>query len=84
MAWQDLILTVGNIFFILAMIPSIKGKDKPSFYTSLPNSLILISFAIALGSLQLWISAILTLIVSFCWMILAYQKYKIDKKTNSK
>lgn len=76
MAWQDLAFVIGNIFFVFALIPSLKSKNKPSFYTSFPSTLILLVFAISLASLELWASAMATLTVASLWGILALQKYK--------
>lgn len=76
MIWQDLVFVVGNIFFMIALIPSIKSKNKPSFYTSFASSIILLAFSFTLASLELWASAIVTLIVAVLWIILAVQKYK--------
>lgn len=80
MIWQDLILIAGNFVFILALIPSLKSKNKPSFYTSLPNSIIMTVFGITLFTLNLWGSAVLTLILASMWGILAIQKYKTREK----
>lgn len=80
MVWQDIVLVAGNFVFIAALIPSLKGKNKPSFYTSLPNSIIMTIFGVTLFTLNLWGSAVLTLILASMWATLAFQKYKTREK----
>lgn len=80
MPWQDFVFTIGNVIFIFALIPSITGKDKPPVLTSLPSSIVLLTFSFAFATLGLWWSAFVTLIVSILWLILAIQKYKSSKK----
>lgn len=80
MSWQDLVLTVGQTFFVIALIPSIKGKDKPAFLTSLITVVVLLFFAISYFTLSLWGSMLGALLNSLGWSILAVQKYLIDKK----
>ena len=79
MAWQDYILTIGTILFIVALIPSVFSKDKPAFTTSLLTGSVLAVFAFVYLSLSLWLTTITVSITSLTWLILAYQKYKINK-----
>lgn len=80
MSWQDLVFTVGQFIFVFALIPSILGKDKPAFLTSLVTTLILFCFALSYASLNLWGSMIGAFINCFAWGILMVQKYLIDKR----
>ncbi len=76
MPWQDWIFTIGQIIFIFALIPTIRGKDKPAFSTSLISTLIILTFSATYFSLELWGSAIFALINAVCWGILAFQKHR--------
>jgi len=81
MSWQDMVLMVGNIIFVISLFPSILTKNKPSIWTSILSAVVLYIFVITYISLSLWGSAIATLIVSILWTILAIQKYFLDKKS---
>lgn len=82
MSWQDLVFGTGQIIFVLALIPTIIGKSKPEFSTSLLNSIILLLFAYTYSTLNLWTSVITSIILFLAWSTLAVQKYLIDKKKN--
>lgn len=79
MFWQDLILTIGNVIFIIALVPSILSKDKPAILTSILSFLVLMSFAGVYVSLSLWASAVFIFITSILWLILAIQKYNSNR-----
>jgi len=79
MHWQDLVFSIGSWIFIIALIPTIRGKQKPEFSTSLVTAIILFIFAITYLTLGLLISAISTVGTSTGWFILAYQKYRQKK-----
>jgi hypothetical protein len=74
--WQDYVISVGSFFFIVALIPSIISKDKPSLLTSVTTALILFIFSMTYVSLSLWFAATTTAGTSICWSILAMQKYR--------
>lgn len=80
MLWQDFIFTIGQFIFVLALIPSIKGKDKPAFITSLITTLILFSFAATYFTLGLWGSGLFAALNATAWGILAIQKFLLDRK----
>ena len=82
MIWQDIVLSVGQWIFILALLPSVLGKDKPAFATSLTTGIVLAVFAFTFSTLSFWASAISTGCVSLVWFVLAYQKYRLDRKRN--
>ena len=79
MEWQDIILSVGQFIFIIALLPSVFSKDKPALATSIITSATLIVFAFTYATLSLTSAAISGVIVSLLWFILAIQKYKQQK-----
>lgn len=81
MIWQDWIFTIGQFIFVIALIPTIRGKDKPAFITSLITTIILYSFSFTYITLKLWGSAIFASLNATAWAILAIQKYIIDTKS---
>ena len=82
MPWQDKVIAIGQWLFVIALIPTIKARDKPALSTSLMTGTILGVFAFTFTTLSLWISALSTLLVSGMWFILALQKYRQIKKKN--
>ncbi len=81
MNWQDIVFTIGQLIFVIALIPSIRSKDKPAFISSAITAVILVGFGITYTSLGLWGSAIFAFLNATAWAILAFQKYLIDKKS---
>ena len=79
MAWQDLIIAAGQWVFLLALLPSIFGKDKPALSTSILTSTVLAVLAFTYATLSLWVSTISGILVSSAWLVLAVQKYRINK-----
>lgn len=79
MAWQDIIIAIGQWVFLLALLPSIFGKDKPALATSILTGVVLAVFAVTFATLSFWTSAISSIIVSGAWFMLAAQKYRINK-----
>jgi hypothetical protein len=73
MIWQDLLLMIGSFGLILGLLPSLFGKRKPEFSTSLFTAYILLYFAAAYFTLGLWLAFTGALLTSLCWFILAYQ-----------
>ena len=79
MPWQDWIFTIGQLIFVIALIPTIKGKDKPAFITSFITSIFIFLFGLTYLSLNLWGSAIFAFLNATAWAVLAFQKYNHRK-----
>ncbi len=75
MHWQDVVLTIGQIIFIIALFPSIVGKDKPALQTSILTSAVAFSVAIVYITLSVQFAAISAGLNGIFWLILAVQKY---------
>ena len=71
--WQDVVLSVGQLIFAVAMIPAIRAKEKPPLITSSMFGLVLATFAVAFSTLSLWFSAVTVAVVSGLWLVIAYQ-----------
>ena len=74
MTWQDIVLSVGSWLFLIALLPSIFGKDKPPLFTSLLTGTVLIVFAITYYTLHLGLSVVSTATLGIAWLTLALQK----------
>lgn len=80
MSWQEWVLTVGQIIFVFALLPTILGKDKPAFSTSFINGTVLATFAFTYFALFLPFAGVLSAIMSAAWYLLAIQKKRMTKK----
>lgn len=74
--WQDIVLSIGSVVFLAALIPSVVGKDKPAFTTSLLTGCVLVVFTITYASLSLKYTTLATGLSALLWLILADQKAK--------
>ena len=80
MQWQDLVFTIGQIIFIISLIPSIISKDKPALATSVITAIVLFVFAYVDFSLSLYFASVAVAATGVGWTVLAYQKYIIDRR----
>jgi len=80
MRWQDTVISIAQLCFVLAMLPSIRSNDKPAAATSIMNVVLVCTIAASLLSLKLWFSAVTALAIAATWALLAVQKVKLDKK----
>ena len=78
--WQDYVITVGNLIFIVSLVPSVVGKNKPAFLTSMLSGLTLTVFVFTFITLKLWFSAAAMGGSAILWYILAFQVLKSKKK----
>jgi hypothetical protein len=72
--WQDIVIAIGSLILAIGLIPSVLSKDKPSLWTSVITSLVLITFTIAYASLALWYATFTTALAALLWIVLAAQK----------
>lgn len=79
MAWQDIILSTGQYIFVIALLPSVFGKDKPALSSSLLTGTILGIFSGVYATLGLWSSTVASSAVALTWFILAWQQYRKKK-----
>jgi hypothetical protein len=78
MSWQDAVLSVGEIIFAIALLPSILSKDKPALATSILNAAVLFIMGFVDLTISLYGTAGGLFLVGILWTILAVQKY-LDK-----
>lgn len=76
MPWQDIVLTIGNLFLAASLIPSVISSDKPALTTSLMTGTILFTFGIVYITLSLWASVFAISFSVILWFVLAVQKYR--------
>lgn len=72
--WQDIVLSIGSLVFVIALLPSVLGKDKPAFSTSLMTGLVLTIFTATYATLSLKYTTVTTGVSAALWLVLAAQK----------
>lgn len=80
MQWQDLVISIGQLIFVISLLPPILSKDKPALLTSLITSVVLYLFALVYITLSLYFAAIAVAMTAIGWSVLTYQKYRLEKK----
>lgn len=74
MMWQDIVIMVACIGFSIALIPSIKGKQKPARATCLMTALFMVGIAVSHASIGLWFATTSEAVTIVLWGILLFQK----------
>lgn len=69
MTWQDWILGCSGLVFAAALVPTLVWGPAPHWTTSFATACMLVGNVIALGSLRLRFSAVVTAIVSAEWVL---------------
>jgi hypothetical protein len=76
MSWQDLVLTVGQVIFVIALVPTVVGKDKPALQTSVLTSMVSFSFMAVYVSLSVPFASMTAALNGSMWFVLAVQKWR--------
>ncbi len=58
MHWQETVLALGQIIFIIALLPSVFSKDKPEIWTSVITGSVALSIAITYITMKIPIAAV--------------------------
>jgi len=82
MIWQDIVISLVQWTAIIALLPSVRGVDKPALSTSIMTGTLLLILGMTFATLFLFSSAISSFLVGGVWFILAIQKYRMDKKVH--
>lgn len=79
--WQDWLITTVQWIFTITLLLIIRDKDKkPAFLPSLITSIGVFAISFAFATLELWLSFVSSAIMATEWGIIAYQRYRLDKK----
>lgn len=79
MSWQDIVVTIGNLVFVLSLVPQVyhgfKQKTGPiKWQTSAPTFFFMYVFVTVYYSLQLYFSAAVAFLVGTMWLALFIQR----------
>jgi hypothetical protein len=82
--WQDSVITGVQWIFVVALLFTILDKTKkPTLLTSFVSSAGIYIIAFTFATLELWWSFASAAIMATEWGVIAYQRYRLDKKTPS-
>jgi hypothetical protein len=76
MIWQDWVFGIGGFLFSLALIPTIRAKEKPSIASSVMTGSILTAYLMCYATLGLWIGFASGVLTASAWFVLAIQKWQ--------
>lgn len=84
MTWQDIVITAASVMFSFSLIPQVYSGFKEhtgpiKFQTSIPTFVGLYAIAIAMWTLSLFFSAIVTFITGTLWFLLFLQRFLYRK-----
>lgn len=71
--WQDAIFASGEVVFLLGLLPSVLGSNKPSPITSFVTAFMLYLFLLVHASYKLWWAFTLCSITASLWVALGIQ-----------
>jgi hypothetical protein len=80
MHWQETVLAIGQIIFIIALLPSVFSRDKPEIWTSVITGSVALSIAITYLTMKLPFAAVSAFFNFVFWSILAVQKRRQDRQ----
>jgi hypothetical protein len=72
--WQDVILSGGNIFFCITLIPMLRHPGRPPLLTCIPTGLALLAGGCVFATLHLWLTALTQTITGLQWLALAFKR----------
>lgn len=74
--WQDVVLTIGSLIFMVALVPSVRSADKPAPLTSFSTAAVLYVFAGVDVTLGLLFTALTTTGTAALWTTLLVQRVR--------
>lgn len=64
MTWQDQVIAMTQVLFVLALLPSLQSENKPDWLTSLATTVGMFAIACTYATLSLWFSAGVALVAA--------------------
>lgn len=71
--WQDLVLSVAEIGFLLSLLPSVLGPDKPAAVTSLMTAVLLCGILVVNASKRWWYACSILSVTICVWLAMFVQ-----------
>jgi hypothetical protein len=73
-SWQDVMLSAGNIFFCITLIPMLRQPERPPLLTCIPTGLALLAGGFVFASLHLWLTALTQTLTGLQWLALVFKR----------
>jgi len=77
--WQDFVLTLANVAFMVSMIQAVRDKQKPPLTTSVPSAVALIFVCIVQLTLGLYLTTAFSFVIFCLWTVVGIQRYRQGK-----
>jgi hypothetical protein len=74
--WQDTVIAVCQLMFVPALLPTMRGADKPALSSCVLNASIISVIAFTQATLGLWFSTATSATTIAAWLVLAVQKWR--------
>jgi len=74
MVWQDIVIMVACFGFAVALIPSIRGDNKPAKSSCLLTAMLLSAIAVCFATMRYWLSFTAETTSIAAWLILYHQQ----------
>jgi hypothetical protein len=73
-SWQDVTLSVGNLFFCITLIPMLRQPERPPLLTCIPTGLALVAGGFVFATMHLWLTALTQTITGLQWLSLVFKR----------
>jgi hypothetical protein len=73
--WQDIVLSAGNVFFCLTLVPMLRHPIRPPLLTCIPTALALLLGGFVFATLHLWLTALSQTVQGLQWLALALKNF---------
>jgi hypothetical protein len=73
--WQDIVLSAGNIFYCVTLIPMLRHPIRPPLLTCIPTAAALLLGGLVFATLHLWLTALTQIVQGLQWLALALKGF---------
>ena len=73
--WQDIVLSAGNIFFCLTLVPMLRHPIRPPLLTCIPTAVALLLGGFVFATVHLWLTALTQTVQGLQWLALAFKSF---------
>ena len=73
--WQDIVLSAGNIFFCLTLVPMLRHASRPPLLTCIPTAVALLLGGFVFATVHLWLTALTQTVQGLQWLALALKSF---------
>jgi hypothetical protein len=83
MIWQDVVITASQVFFLIALIPTIRSKkEKPPLFTAAMTAFFMTVLVPTTYSLKIYLGTFTNTALAFGWWVVAWQVWR-NKRSQS-